>query len=90
MGVPWHSDFIDCSSDPDPVNGIEVAWWPAQRPTGVWTSAGGTSVAWDRGFGPGAEEMTLEEVITAWYRLGLILEKDGAYLEVDRVDQDVP
>jgi hypothetical protein len=90
MGVPWHSDFIDCSSDPDPDTHIEVAWWPAQRPTGVWTSADATSVSWDRGFGPGGEDMTLEEVITAWYRLGLILEKGGAYLEVDRVDQEVP
>ena len=91
MGVPWQSDFIDCSAEAGD-GGSDLTWWPAQRPIDSWTSADGTSHLWLRPF-PGQPndegEMVLPDLITNWYRLGLILEKDDAYLEVDRVEQEV-
>jgi hypothetical protein len=94
MGVPWQSDFIDCSWE-EGSDGFELTWWPAQRPIDSWTSPDGTSLPWLRSFtAPGksktATEMKLPELIAGWHRLGLVLENAGAYLEVDRVDQEVP
>lgn len=90
MGVPWQSDFIDCSAEAE--GGVELTWWPAQRPVDVWQSRDGESQPWARSFvgaNPG-EDMEVDELVTAWYRLGFVLADGEALFEVDRVDHEVP
>jgi hypothetical protein len=31
--------------------------------------------------------MEVDDLVTTWSRLGFVLEKDGAYFEVDRLDE---
>ena len=51
----------------------DYGWWPAQRPDSVFTDRSlETRVKWDAGVG------TMDEMVTAWTRLGFVLRSSNA------------
>lgn len=65
--VPWQADFLKCAKDG--VEASSLAWWPAQRPDDVLTSAaGGTMSDW-------AENVNShQEMVDHWHELGVVRE----------------
>jgi len=86
MSLPWQSDFLDCSVEPGNF-GDDLVWWPAQRPIAVLSAAGGNAYApWGRATVAGSTEMTVEQMITDWYKLGFVMaQPNGRFEEVDRL-----
>ena len=86
MSLPWQSDFLDCAVERgDAAN--DLVWWPSQRPINVLTAATGNDyVAWARTGTPGSPEMTVDQMVTDWYKLGFLQKlPTGRYEEVDRL-----
>ena len=84
MSLPWQSDFLDCGVESGNF-GVDLTWWPAQRPLNVRQRADGPPVSWARSFdGPG--DLTVEQMVTEWSRLGFVLPNGNALLETGRVD----
>ena len=82
MSLPWQTDFVDCSYE------TPYVWWPAQRPIDVLPSADSPSRAWARKFDPETgEELSAEEMVHEFYRLGLVLRSGEAFVETSRVDE---
>ena len=80
--VPWQADFFQCRWEGGASeDGLEAflgqdndyGWWPAQRPDSVFTDPSlETRVKWDAGVG------TMDEMVTAWTRLGFVLRSSNA------------
>jgi len=74
---------------PPPKCGLAEQYTGAARATGPCTFCNSIGAPWARSFtgaNPG-EDMEVDELVTTWSRLGFVLEKDGAYFEVDRLDE---
>lgn len=86
MSLPWQSDFLDCAVESSQ-SGLDLVWWPAQRPINVLsTMTGDNYIPWARSTASGTDEMTVEQMITDWYKLGFILKRsNGRYEEDDRI-----
>lgn len=82
MALPWHADFTDCANEG------QYAWWPAQRPDDVFTSANATKpVDWARSDSPyvyGKNTVAHEDMVEVWYKYGFVVEQGGAWVEVER------
>jgi hypothetical protein len=82
MALPWHADFTDCANEG------QYAWWPAQRPDDVFTSASASKpVDWTRSDSPyqyGKNAVAHEDMVEVWYKYGFVVEQGGAWVEVER------
>lgn len=81
LGVPWHLDFVNCgefSSHEDCQEWVDVAWWPAQRPTHVYDPNARRKQLWTRGINDNTE------IITTWNKLGFIVQEDSRFQEAER------
>jgi hypothetical protein len=84
MSLPWQSDFLDCAVEAGNI-GQDLTWWPAQRPIDVRQTPTGPPIPWDRAFdSPG--ELSPDQMVTDWWRLGHVLPVGDALLENDRQD----
>jgi hypothetical protein len=85
MSLPWQSDFLDCAVEQGNA-GVDLVWWPSQRPIDVLSAGTGDNyISWARAMAPGSAEMTVEQMVADWYRLGFIVKQsNGRYEEVDR------
>jgi hypothetical protein len=84
MSLPWQSDFLDCAFESGNI-GQDLTWWPAQRPINVRQTPSGPPISWARAFDNQAD-LTTEQMVVDWFRLGLILPVGDALLEHDRSD----
>ena len=73
MAVPWQADFADCTHEGS------LAWWPAQRPDGVFPEAGGPQVPWTRDLISAPKDM-----VANWHRLGFVVKKGAKFVETER------
>jgi hypothetical protein len=84
MSLPWQSDFLDCAVESGNA-GTELVWWPAQRPINVLMPGGNAYIPWARISDSDFSEMSVDQMITDWLKLGFVLEQaNGEYAEVDR------
>lgn len=64
--LPWQADFLDCDD----------TWWPVQRPNDVVRD--GAAGRWiPDGWGEGEENPSYEEMVRQWWRLGMVVSRDG-------------
>jgi len=89
MSIPWQSDFVDCSDGDEP-----FVWWPAQRPIDVILPSKSKTkkeryptVRWARGFPSGKRDLDAMGMVRHWYRLGLVGQKQGRFVETRRVEK---
>ncbi|WP_321473688.1 LodA/GoxA family CTQ-dependent oxidase [uncultured Paludibaculum sp.] len=81
MSLPWQSDFLDCAVEPGNA-GTNLVWWPAQRPIAVLKSAGSSYIRWARmSDDPASPEMSVEDMITQWHKLGFVTEQANGRFE---------
>ena len=84
MSLPWQSDFLDCAVEAGQ-SGMELVWWPAQRPIAVLKSGSNTYLPWARVSDNDPAEMTVEAMITDWPKLGFVVQQaNGRFEEVQR------
>jgi hypothetical protein len=83
MSLPWQTDFVDCAYE-DP-----YVWWPAQRPIDVRTDEREGYSLWASSFASqnrqASDDMSAEEMVRNFYRLGHVLSSGGEFLESGRV-----
>ena len=83
MSLPWQTDFVDCAYE-DP-----YVWWPAQRPIDVRTDEQEDYSLWASSFDSpnrqGSTDMSAEEMVWNFYRLGHVLSSGRGFLESGRV-----
>jgi hypothetical protein len=83
MSLPWQTDFVDCAYE-DP-----YVWWPAQRPIDVRTDNQEDYSLWASSFDSpnrqGSADMSAEEMVWNFYRLGHVLSSGRVFLESGRV-----
>jgi len=86
MSLPWQSDFLDCSVESGNF-GDDLVWWPAQRPIAILKAGGGNAYApWGRATASGSTGMSVDQMITDWYKLGFVMaQPNGRFEEVDRL-----
>jgi hypothetical protein len=84
MSLPWQSDFIDCAVERGNLQ-QDLTWWPAQRPIHAWKTPTDPPVSWARAF-DGTGDLSAEQMVRDWYRLGFLLPVGDAFLERDRKD----
>jgi len=81
MSLPWQSDFLDCAVERGNA-GVDLVWWPAQRPVSVLKGDSNAYIPWARVSDSGSAEMSVEQMITDWYKLRFIIQKaNGRYEE---------
>ena len=87
--LPWQADFMVCSKEDDivsPEPNDFVGWWPYSRPDDVFTENENEYKAWT----PSNQFQTYEDMVEKWKFLGIVVEKNGKYLEVQREFPDEP
>ena len=84
MSLPWQSDFLDCAVESGNI-GQDLTWWPAQRPISVRQTPSGPAISWARAFGNDGD-LTPEQMVVDWSRLGLVLPVGDALFERYRND----
>jgi hypothetical protein len=86
MSLPWQSDFLDCAVEAGSM-GQEFVWWPAQRPVAVLRAGSGNAyIPWGRTTSTGSTEMSVEQMISDWYKLGFVIaQPNGRFEETDRL-----
>jgi hypothetical protein len=86
MSLPWQSDFLDCSVERGQWT-TDLVWWPTQRPINVLGGTDDNYISWARALVSGPDEMTVDQMVTDWYKLGFLLKHaNGRYQEVDRLE----
>jgi hypothetical protein len=80
MSLPWQTDFVDCS-DGD----LPLVWWPAQRPIDVRPHLTKDPVRWARNFRSNKEDVDSSEMVSNWWRFGLLKHTKGGIIEAHRV-----
>ncbi len=81
MSLPWQSDFLDCAIERGQAN-VDLVWWPAQRPLDVLKPGGDAYIPWARvAEDSNSGGMSVEQMITDWYKLGFILQQPNGRFE---------
>ncbi|MGA2736750.1 MAG: LodA/GoxA family CTQ-dependent oxidase [Bryobacteraceae bacterium] len=84
MSLPWQSDFLDCAVERGNA-AANLVWWPAQRPIEVLKPGANAYIPWARRSDTDSSGMSVDEMITDWYKLGFVLQQaDGRYEEMPR------
>ncbi|HTP31043.1 MAG TPA: LodA/GoxA family CTQ-dependent oxidase [Candidatus Acidoferrales bacterium] len=83
MSLPWQSDFLDCAAESGNA-GDELVWWPAQRPLNVLKPGSNTYVPWGRFADTDTGDMSIDQILTGWSKLGFLVESNGRYEETQR------
>ena len=85
MSLPWQSDFLDCAAESVRGNPVgELVWWPAQRPINVLKPGSNTFVPWGRFAETDTDDMSIDQIITGWSKLGFLVEANGRFEETQR------
>lgn len=92
MAIPWQADFNECSSQP--IGDRIVWWWPAQRPSFVYTEAGRkkqrawVGIDYDQNAPDFIQFADDLDMVKKWQDLGFIYNvgdvDDPDYIEVER------
>ena len=81
MSLPWQSDFLDCAVESGN-SGMNLTWWPAQRPIAVLKAGGNSYVPWARmADDPASAQMSTEDMITEWHKLGFVTQQASGRFE---------
>jgi len=56
-------------------------WWPAQRPIAVLKPGSDAYIPWARVSDNDKTEMSVDEMITDWFKLGLVLQQANGRFE---------
>jgi len=83
MSLPWQSDFLDCAAE-DGNAGQELVWWPAQRPLNVLKPGSNTYIPWARFADTDTSEMSIDQILTGWIKLGFLVQSNGRFEETQR------
>jgi len=83
MSLPWQSDFLDCAAESGNA-GDELVWWPAQRPINVLKSGSNTYVRWARFDETDTVDMSIDQILTGWSKLGFLIQSNGRFEETQR------
>jgi len=83
MSLPWQSDFLDCAVESGNA-GIDLVWWPAQRPIAILKPGSDAYIPWARQSDSDTTAMSLDAMITDWFKLGFVLEQNGRFEEQPR------
>lgn len=81
--LPWQADFLACSKEDDivsPTPNDFVGWWPYSRPDDVFKEGSNNYSPWT----PGDEFRSFEDMVDKWQYLGIVVERNGKYIEVQR------
>jgi hypothetical protein len=81
--LPWQADFMVCSKEDDivsPEPNDFVGWWPYSRPDDVFPENENEYAAWT----PDHQFKSYEDMVAKWKYLGIVVEKNGKYVEVQR------
>lgn len=82
--LPWQADFFACSKDPDsltPEPNDFVGWWPYSRPDEVFPENDENNYhPWT----PTEQFSKYEDMVDKWQYLGIVVERNGKYIEVQR------
>ena len=80
MSLPWQSDFLDCAVESGNAR-VDLVWWPAQRPIKVLKPGSDAYIPWARVSDNDKTEMSVDEMITDWFKLGLVLQQANGRFE---------
>jgi hypothetical protein len=84
MSLPWQSDFLDCAVESGNA-GLDLVWWPAQRPVMVLKPGSDAYIPWARVSDDDTTQMSVDAMITDWFKLGFVLQQpDGRFEEQPR------
>jgi len=81
--LPWQADFLACSKENINSEGEPeeyIGWWPYARPDDVFAENENTYHAWT----PSNQFDKYEDMVEKWKYLGIIVERNGKFVEVQR------